>query len=56
MYKLNLLFDQWKDKLFMDYLVIILDPKLGLTVYGEMIRMRFLMFELLTLTIHHSIM
>ena len=31
----------------MEYLVIILDPTLGLGLYGEMVRTCFLMFELL---------
>ena len=44
-----------KEKLLMEYLVIMLDPTLGLEVYGEMVRMLFLMFQLLTLTLHHSI-
>ena len=30
-------------------------PDVGLEVYGVMVRTRFLMFELLTLTLHHSI-
>ena len=43
-------------KLLMEYLVIMPDSALGLGVYGEMVKARFLMFELLTLTLHHSIM
>ena len=40
----------------MEYLVIMLDLTLGVGVYGEMVRMSFLMFELPTLTLHQSIM
>ena len=42
-------------EIVMEYLVIMLDPTLGLGVYEEVVRMCFLMFELLTLTLHDSI-
>ena len=39
----------------MEHLVIMLELTLGMEVYGETVKMHFLMFELLTLTLHHSI-